>query len=97
MSDDVWFDVFDFVERIQLARTVSLTNRHIHQICWPRLHGNRVTVHKVQEMIIVGIRHGFWGHSAMAVLSQDGVEVEVPIPTCPPPAYISGFWDIQIK
>jgi hypothetical protein len=43
--------------------------------------------------VIIG-RHAFWGQSAMALLANG---IEVPIPTCPTPAYISGFQEIQIK
>jgi hypothetical protein len=49
---EVWVDVLGFVKRIQLARTVSLTNRHIHQICWPRLHGNKVVAHAVLTLLL---------------------------------------------
>jgi hypothetical protein len=42
MSDDIWLDVLDFLERIQLAQRYSLTNRLLNELCWPRLHGSKV-------------------------------------------------------
>jgi hypothetical protein len=97
MSDDVWFDVFDFVERIQLARTVSLTNWHIHQICWPRLHGKKVATHDVDKITIKrrDKRECSRCGPPMALLLKDGKEM--PWPNCPPPAYISTFKNIKIK
>jgi hypothetical protein len=88
----VWTDVLGFVKRIELGRTVSLTNRHIHQICWPRLHGNKVVAHAVEE-IFIGSRDEL-GRPPMALLLKDGKEV--PIPNCPMPIYIAGFHQIRI-
>jgi hypothetical protein len=94
MAVEVWVDVLGFVKRIQLARTVCLTNRHIHQICWPRLHGNKVVAHEVGE---ITISEGFeWERqAAKAILVKDGKEV--PFPECPVPAYITEFHQIKIK
>jgi hypothetical protein len=92
MAIEVWTDVLGFVTRIQLARTVSLTNRHIHQLCWPRLHGNKVVAHGVLD-IFTGSRDEL-GHT-MALLLKDGKEVQIPY--SPMPTYISGFTRIIIK
>jgi hypothetical protein len=93
LAVEVWSDVLGFVKRIELARTVSLTNGHIHQICLPRLHGDKVVAHEVWE-IIIGSRDEL-GRPPMALLLKDGKEV--PIPNSPMPAYISGFRRIVIK
>jgi hypothetical protein len=97
MSDDVWFDVFDFLERLQLAHTLSLTNRHIHQICWPRLHGKKVATHEVEKILIKRRdKYDCWRcRPATALLLKDGKEM--PWPNCPPPAYISRLKNIKIK
>jgi hypothetical protein len=89
LAVEVWTDVLGFVKRIQLARTVSLTNRRIHQICWPRLHGDKVVAHEVREITIVGRERFERGRPPKAFVLKDGKPV--PIPSCPPPPYISGF------
>jgi hypothetical protein len=102
MANEVWTDVLDFVERDKLARTVSLTNRHIHQICWPRLHGYKVMPHEVRKMIIASRDEFFfgWPWSTTAKLLIREVlmkEKEVPFANCPPPDYITRFVEIRIK
>jgi hypothetical protein len=92
MAIEVWVDVFGFIKRIQLACSVSLTNRHIHQICWPRLHGNKVMAHKVWP-ITIGYRHEFGKPTALLLNDHK----EVPFPECPPPDYINGFGHIRIE
>jgi hypothetical protein len=87
LAMEVWADVLDFIPRIQLARTVSLINRRIHQLCWPRLHGNKVVPHDVWE-IMIGTPDPE-GRPPKAVLLKD--DNEVPIPDCPMPNYITGF------
>jgi hypothetical protein len=94
MAVEVWVDVLGFVRGIQLARTVSLTNRHIHKFCWPRLHGNKVVAHAVLE---ITISEGFeWNRQAAKAILVTGGK-EVPFPDCPVPAYIIGFRQITIK
>jgi hypothetical protein len=93
MAIEVWVDVFGFIKRIQLARSVSLTNRHIHRICWPRLHGNKVMAHEVKEMFIER-RNGQPVTAFLLLLNDD--PTEVPFAECPPPDYISGFFYIHI-
>jgi hypothetical protein len=98
MSDDVWFDVLGFITRIQLARSVSLTSRLIHKICWPRLHGNKVVPYEIGELTIsVSSRERFdWSRPAeKLMLKDDGKEVQ--FPSCSPPAYITRFHKIKIK
>jgi hypothetical protein len=92
MAVEVWTDVLSFVKRVELARTVSLTNWHIHNICWPRLHGNKVMAHEVELRIE---SEGDDGRPPTAILLSDGKEV--PFANCPPPEYITGFSHIQIK
>jgi hypothetical protein len=89
MAVEVWTDVFSFVKRVELARTVSLTNWHIHDICWPRLHGNKVMAHAVEMRITDD------GSPPTAILLIE--DREVPFANCPPPEYITGFSHIQIK
>jgi hypothetical protein len=86
--------VLGFIKRIQLARTVSLTNRHIHTICWPRLHGNKVKAHVV---LVITISEGFEWIRQAAKASLITVDKEVPFPDCPVPAYITRFRQITIK
>jgi hypothetical protein len=86
-------DVLGFVKRIQLARSISLTNYKIYGICWPLLHGDKVMAHKVGP-IVIGCRHEL-GQPPTALLLHPNKEV--PFPECPPPDYISGFGHIQIK
>jgi hypothetical protein len=94
MAVEVWVDVLGFIKRIQLARTVSLTSRHIHQICWPRLHGNKVVAHEVLQ---ISISEGFeWRRQAAKAILVTGGK-EVPFPDCPVPAYITEFRQITIK
>jgi hypothetical protein len=95
LSIEVWVDVLGFVRRIQLARTVSLTNRHIHQICWPRLHGDKVMAHPAQMIVIVYSEES--GHRPTAILLLLNDFKKVSFPECPPPDYITGFGHIQIK
>jgi hypothetical protein len=90
----VWAEVLGFVKRDQLA-TISLTNRQILEECWPRLHGNRVMAHDVEEMTIERRRPFSWFWSPTAILRIDGKEV--PFVNCPPPDYITGFRGIDIK
>jgi hypothetical protein len=92
MAVEVWTDVLGFVKRVELARTVSLTNRQMHQICWPRLHGNKVMAHRVEDLEIASRDDG---GSPTAILLIDGKEV--PFANCPPPDYITGFGEIEIK
>jgi hypothetical protein len=94
MAVEVWTDVLGFVKRVELARTVSLTNQHIHQICWPRLHGIKVMAHDVKEIIIASRDES--GRPPTAILLRERRK-EVPFADCPPPDYITGFRDIQIK
>jgi hypothetical protein len=94
MAVEVWTDVLGFVKRIQLAHVVSLTNWHIHDICWPRLHGNKVMAHEVANMTI-GRRTDGWSTTAILSLEEGGEEV--PFANCPPLAYITEFNDIKIK
>jgi hypothetical protein len=95
MAIEVWADVFGFIKRIQLARTISLTNRLIHQICWPRLHGNKVKAHEVYEMEI-GSGGEFNGHPAStALMLKNGTKM--PLASWPLPPYITGFSYIFIK
>jgi hypothetical protein len=77
-----------------LARTVCFTCWHLHDICYPRLHGNKVEAHEVDEIII--------GKGACqpprALLLKDRKEVPFPSPDCSsPPNYITGFCSIDIK
>jgi hypothetical protein len=95
MSVEVWVDVFGFIKRIQLARTVCLTCWHIYDICYPRLHGNKVVEHEVNEIIIGRRYDGGLGDPPTAFLLKD--RGEVPFARCPPPSYISAFRKIQIK
>jgi hypothetical protein len=91
MANEVWTEVLGFVKRDQLAE-VSLTNRHIHQICWPRLPGNKVMAHTVEKMIIASR-----GQPPTAILQIEEHSKEVPFVNCSPPDYITGFRDIFIK
>jgi hypothetical protein len=93
LAVEVWVDVLGFIRRIRLAETVSLTNRHLLKLCWPRLHGGKVKAHRVGNTII-GYRQGF-GQPTTALLLKD--RKEVPFPECPPPDYITGFGSMQIK
>jgi hypothetical protein len=86
-------DILGFIKRIKLAHTISLTNRRIHQICWPRLHGNNVKAFEV-DTITIGRRGRINGPPA-ALQIKDGHGI--PIPDCAPPAYITGFRSIEIK
>jgi hypothetical protein len=95
LAIEVWTDVLGFIKRIQLVRSVSLTNRHIHGICWPRLHGNNVIAHKIPLITIVSRERCDQGLPPTALLLKDGKGV--PIPKCPPPAYISGIVQIGVK
>jgi hypothetical protein len=99
MANEVWTDVFGFIKRVELARTVSLTNRHIHQICWPRLHGNKVMPYGVRKMIIASRDDGRSPTQTTAILlSMRGrVVKEVPFADSPPPDYITRFRFIQIE
>jgi hypothetical protein len=96
MAVEVWVDVLGFVKRIQLARRICLVNWKIYEICWPRLHGNRVVEHRVRD-IVIGYEDesAAAGHSPTAVLMKDNKKV--PFPECPLPSYITGFNRIQIK
>jgi hypothetical protein len=87
--------VLGFIKRIKLARTISLTNRRIHEICWPRLHGNNVKAFEVGN-IIIGRRGRVDGSRPPAAL-QTIKGHGLPIPDCAPPAYITGFRSIEIK
>jgi hypothetical protein len=99
LSVEVWTDVLGFVKRIQLARTVSLTNLYIHAICWPRLHGNKVEAYHIWEDItIIGQERFDQDHRQALVLKQNhDKSMEMPMPSCPVPSYISGFHGITIK
>jgi hypothetical protein len=90
MAVEVWTDVFGFITRIELANTVSLTNRHIHQICWPRLHGNKVIPHEVEWMIITNQNDG-----SAIMRRRDGTNIE--FAESPPPDYITRFYRILIE
>jgi hypothetical protein len=70
-----------------------MTNRLFYQICWPRLHGNKVAAHEVGPITIV-YRHEL-GQPPTAILLHESKEV--PFPECPPPDYITGFGGIYIK
>jgi hypothetical protein len=85
--------VLGFVKRIQLARGVCLANYKIYEICWPRLHGDKVMAHEVGP-ITFGYRREL-GQPPTALLLQE--RKEVPFPECPPPDYITGFEAIVIK
>jgi hypothetical protein len=96
LATEVWVDVLGFIRRIELARTISLTNRHIHQICWPRLHGDKVAVHEVRQIITITCRERFErGRPPKALVQKDGKLMS--LPSCPPPSYIAGFEDIIIE
>jgi hypothetical protein len=90
MANEVWTEVLGFIKREELANPISLTNRHIHQICWPRLHGNRVMAHEADDMKIV---RRYESGNAFMVSSRK----EVPFAECPPPNYITQFRFIQIQ
>jgi hypothetical protein len=90
MAIEVWVDVFGFIKRIQLANSISLINRDIHQICWPYLHGNKVVAHEVTNIIFA--RRNSQPVTALLLKELQ----EVPFADCPPPDYISGFFNIQI-
>jgi hypothetical protein len=101
MANEVWTDVLAFVTRVELAHSVSLTNWHIHQICWPRLHGYKVMAHEVEEMIIscrlelsfIDLR---WQITATAKMIMGVPKKEIPLAICSPPDYITGFRYIAI-
>jgi hypothetical protein len=96
MAIEVWTDVLGFIKRIQLARTVSLTNWRIHEICWPRLHGNKVEPYEIGEFTITCQgRFDQYGPPMKALLLKD--DMGLPIACCPPPDYITGFREINIK
>jgi hypothetical protein len=88
LAIEVWVDVLGFIRRIQLARRVCFVNWKIYDICWPRLHGNKVAVHPVRNIII-----GYY--CSTALLLKDNKIVQ--FPECPVPDYITGFELIQIK
>jgi hypothetical protein len=98
LAIEVWTDVFGFIRRIHLARSVSFTNRHFRNICWPRLHGDKVEVHELGEITINSRERFDWCRPA-EIFMLKGIKngKEVPFPTCPPPDYISGFRKIHIK
>jgi hypothetical protein len=97
LAVEVWTDVFGFVKRIQLAK-VSLTNLYIHEICWPRLHGNQVEAYQIPCISIIGRERSDQGHPPEAlVLKNHDKSMAMPMPTCPPLSYISGFRHIKIK
>jgi hypothetical protein len=60
------------------------------------LHGSKVATREIGKITFLK-RKGLTHHDCppTAVLLKDGKEV--PFPSCPPPAYISGFKEIQIK
>jgi hypothetical protein len=95
MANEVWADVLGFIERIQLARSVSLTNRLFHSLCWPRMHGNRVVPYQISGLIIECGEWFDWSLPAKAVLLNENYK-ELPFPNCPPPVYITGFRQITI-
>jgi hypothetical protein len=92
LAVEVWVDVLGFIRRIQLARSVCFANWKIYEICWPRLHGDKVLAHPVQEIVI---GYDGSGHPPTAHLLM-GYK-KMPFPDCPPPAYITGFGIIQIQ
>jgi hypothetical protein len=94
LAVEVWVDVLGFVKRIQLARSVCLVNFKIYEICWPRLHGDKVMAHKV-EPITISHRHELGQPPTAVFLLKD--HKEVPIPECSPPDYITGCGHIQIE
>jgi hypothetical protein len=83
-------DVLGFVKRIQLAHSICFINCKIYEICWPRLHGNKVMAHPVPNIVITES-----GHPPRAALLKNSQIV--PFPECPPPGYITGFERIQLK
>jgi hypothetical protein len=96
MAIEVWADVLGFIKRIELARTVSLANRQIHQFCWPRLHGSKVEAYPIWETITISCRERFdRGHPPKALVLKN--DKAIPMPSCPVPPYISRFRDIRIK
>jgi hypothetical protein len=95
LAIEVWTDVLGFIRRIQLARTISLTNRRIHAICWPRLHGDKVRAYRIDDITIIGRERFDGGRPPSALVLKNGKAM--PIPSCPPPPYISGFGQIKIK
>jgi hypothetical protein len=95
LAVEVWMDIIGFIKRIKLAHTISLTNRRIHQICWPRLHGDNVKAVEVDKIIIGRQRRVDCSRPPTALQIIDGHGI--PIPDCAPPAYITGFRSIQIK
>jgi hypothetical protein len=98
LAVEVWTDILGFVKRIQLARTVSLTNLRIYNICWPRLHGNKVEAYQIPGISIIGQEQSDQGLPPTAlVLKNHDKSMEIPMPSCPPPSYISGFSSIKIK
>jgi hypothetical protein len=98
LAIEVWTDVFGFIRRIQLARSVSLTTRHFRNICWPRLHGNKIEAHEVNGITISSRERFDWSRPT-EIFVQNGFknDKELPFPSCPPPDYITGFRKIQIK
>jgi hypothetical protein len=78
-----------------LARTVSLANRHIHQLCWPRLHGNKVMAHETPHIRITK-QFDRLRQSTVLWVTDDKL-VQEPFPDCPVPAYITGFRIISIE
>jgi hypothetical protein len=105
LAIEVWVDVLGFVRRIQLARSVCLVNWKIYDICWPRLHGNRVMAHVVLP-ITISCRHRHeLSQPLTALLLKESRGMSfllfkkirgVPFPECPPPDYITGFEAIHI-
>jgi hypothetical protein len=103
LAVEVWVDVLGFVKRIQLARGVCLVNCKIYEICWPRLHGNKVEAHEV-ETITICHRHELGQPATALLLLKDCNAFNllkkirgVPFPECPPPAYITRFGRIKIQ
>jgi hypothetical protein len=94
LAIEVWVDVLGFIKQIQLARSACLINFKIYEICWPRLHGNKVMAHSTKR-IAIGHCDVSAGIPPTALLLHD--LKKVPFPECPPPAYITGFEHIQIK
>jgi hypothetical protein len=75
MAVEVWTDVLGFVKRDNLAKSVSLTNWQIYQICLPRLHGNRVMAHEVKWMTITRQESRWpWSPTAIMRIERDDEE-----------------------
>ena len=101
---EVWLEIFQSVERIELAKRLSLTNRLIHAAAHIRLHqegehvlGNLCFQKRQSNLLQMCLPTNDRHRAKLFKMRADGQLTKVPIADYELPANIVNFREIEIR